>query len=173
MDQLLQLFRSTDSNSIGLKFIPLCSSEINYLDHKKLIGLKLDQDFFNYRLHNNPYTKNNYQLNIHEDNELKSSIIYTVNDNLCYILHMYSISDVHCINLIRSLIKHWTVKNCITIRYWGFRNNQVSINEISNLKKSGFTFLRNGISFVGLSLTEKKIDWQSILISRLASQGTG
>ncbi|MBK9283742.1 MAG: GNAT family N-acetyltransferase [Sphingobacteriaceae bacterium] len=172
VDQIIQSFKINKVLNTREEFIPLNSANLNYLGKNNAIGLKLDMDFFNYRIRNNPYSKNYYQLNIIEQNIINASLIFTVNRGLCYILHMFYTNEEQCAQLIRALMKYKHLKNCFTIRYWGFSHNEESKKEIEIFKSTGYTFLKNGISFVGLSLEGPDVDWKTLHISRLASQGT-
>lgn len=171
-DSLRLLLKSSAEVNCTEEKIALNSTNLNYIEQKEQYGLKLDEAFLNYRMYHNPYSSNYHQLSIRENGELKASVFYTVNNGLCYLLHLY-IKDVDSgKNLIRNLLKHDRLKNCFTIRFWGFHHNEELRKEEELLRSLGFTFLKNGISFVGLSLDKEELNWKNFLISRLASQGT-
>lgn len=152
--------------------VALNSASLNYLSDTNYTGLLLDESFLNYRLYNNPYSKNYFQFNLFDKESLVFSAFYTINHKVGYILHLHFNSE-NCANFIKQLIFETDLKNCHTIRFWGFTHNEISENEINHLKQSGFTFVNRGISFVGLNLAPKTdLDYRNFFVSRLASQGT-
>lgn len=151
--------------------VPLNSASLNYLSRSNT-GLLLDEAFLNYRLYNNPYSKNYFQFNVFENDKLRFSAFYTINNGVGYILHLY-FTDSEKNEYINQLIFETDLRNCHTIRFWGFTHNAVSDSEIKLLRKARFTFIQRGISFVGLNLTPKPcLDYMNLHLSRLASQGT-
>jgi N-acetylglutamate synthase-like GNAT family acetyltransferase len=152
--------------------IPLNSVALNYLADTNYTGLLLDENFLNYRLYNNPYSKNYFQFSVFENGKLRFSAFYTINNGVGYILHLYLTSSDES-DFIKQLIFETDLKNCHTIRFWGFTHNTISNAEIKLLKKNKFTFIHRGISFVGLNLEPKfSTDLTTLHVSRLASQGT-
>lgn len=171
-DSVLLLTKKYSNANCTDEQLPLNSELINYIQNEKHFGLKLDEAFLNYRMYKNPYSSNYFQLSIVENGEIKASVYYTVNNGLCYILHLYIKDPVAGKNLVRNLMAHEHLKNCFTIRFWGFTHNEELKEETELLRSVGFTFLNNGISFVGLSLNKEELNWSNFIVSRMASQGT-
>lgn len=172
LDSLLLITKKYSKTNCTDEKLALNSDKFNYLLNKNHFGLKLDEAFLNYRMYKNPYSGNYFQLSIIENGELKASVFYTVNKGLCYLLHLFFTDPSSGKTLIRNLIDHPNLKNCFTIRFWGFKHNEELQKEEELLRSIGFTFLKNGISFVGLSLDKEELNWDNFIISRLASQGT-
>jgi N-acetylglutamate synthase-like GNAT family acetyltransferase len=51
---------------------------INYIKYDKLFGLKLDQDFLNYRIHRNPYSANYKTITYRDSEGLQASLVYNL-----------------------------------------------------------------------------------------------
>ncbi len=150
---------------------------VNYIEYDKLFGLKLDQDFLNYRIHRNPYSANYRTINYRDSGVLKASIVYNITKkNIGFIIHLYFAKDLSVkirTAFISQVIKETTLKNTDLIRFWGFEHNKQNKDEVSILKNIQFIFLNRGISFVGLNLNKSlEIDFSNFVLSRMASQGT-
>jgi hypothetical protein len=152
--------------------IALNTAQFNYLSGSNCYGLKLDEAFLNYRLYTNPYSKNYFQCTYKEGEEVKASIIFTVNRGIGYILHIFMKDEVIGKDFLRTVLKKSKLAECFTVRFWGFKHNALNSKELDLLKNLNFTFVDKGISFVGMTLTKDSVSWKDFHLSRLASQGT-
>lgn len=171
------LFSKTESIVLDFENITYTNADFSYLKSNSLFGLKLDKDFLDYRIKNNPYNSNYYTVNYSENGALKASIKFNItNENVGYIIHSYFADDLSYSKLksfIINAIKQTKLNNCIVIRFWGFEHNIQNRMEIESLKKCNFVFLNRGISFVGLKLDRSiDINFSDFVLSRMASQGT-
>ena len=170
----LRLSKPKHSDEFTEKHLALNSGTLNYLHNSECTGLLLDEAFLNYRLYTNPYSKNNFQFTISQNDKILFSAFYTINNGVGYLLHLFFDTAVkNNSEFIKTLIFKSDLKNCNIIRFWGFNHNSLTVNEVNVLKKCHFTFINRGISFVGLKLSPKlNLDLKLLAVSRLASQGT-
>jgi hypothetical protein len=162
----------SDTNDINYN-----TSNINYIKYDNLFGLKLDDNFLNYRIHRNPYSTNYKTINYTESGVLKASLIYNITkENIGYIIQVYFANDLNDdkkVSFLSQAIKQTSLNKSKVIRFWGFNHNLQNREEIDVLTKCNFVFLDRGISFVGLKLNkELEIDFSNFVLSRMASQGT-
>lgn len=153
------------------------NQNFNYIYTNNLFGLKLNQEFIDYRININPYSKNYQTINYHKEGVLQASIIYNITkQNVGFIIHLYfapNLNNAVKTSFILQVIKQSDLKNTNLIRFWGFTHNQQNAQEVFVLKKCNFIFLNRGISFVGLRLNKSiEINFSNFVLSRMASQGT-
>ncbi len=140
-----------------------------HLEDQKLsdvesFSLLHDPKFLNWRLRTNPYPNNHlyYSLN-------GQAVICSHTEEVSYIMYLSpSIKEAFLNAVIADLSKRTNV-----LRFWGFTHNAAGRREIEILKRAGFFFTGQGISFVWKVLDEKKsLDVTNFVLSRLAAQGT-
>jgi N-acetylglutamate synthase-like GNAT family acetyltransferase len=173
---LFLFFSSSNKIEIDFDDIDYNNNRFNYLKHDKLFGLKLDQEFLDYRIARNPYNSNYKTVNYHLNGALKASIKFNrTKDNVAYIIHVFFADDLSLKTrnaFLLKAIQQSEIKKCTVIRFWGFNHNIENNKEIENLKESQFVFINRGIYFVGLKLTERSVNFKDFALSRMASQGT-
>lgn len=166
------------SRKIELDFnnIDYNSNHFNYIESNNLFGLKLDCEFLDYRINRNPYNSNYKTVNYYDSKALKASIKFNITkENIAYIIHVYFADDLSSRtrnSFLINTILQTEINRCSVIRFWGFNHNIENKREIECLKESQFVFINRGISFVGLNLTKRPINFNNFILSRMASQGT-
>jgi hypothetical protein len=162
---------------LSFEDVALNNSELNYLKHDELFGIKLDNKFLNYRINSNAYNSNYKTVNWIENGILKGSIRYIITkENVGFIIHAHfnkDLSEKESLLFLRNVILKTNLASCCVIRLWGFTHNIQNSNEVLLFKSAQFVFLRRGISFVGLQLDKNKsVPFSNFVLSRMASQGT-
>ena len=168
---------SVSSSKLDFSFVELNDNKFNYLQYNNSFGLKLDSDFINYRITNNPYNNNYNTVNYFKNDNLLVSLTYNINNQkVGYVIHLYvadKTSKKEFKQFLNKAIKTTDLKTCCALRFWGFSHNLQNQKEIYFLNSAGFTFIKRGISFVWLSLNQKlNFKPESFVLSRMASQGT-
>ena len=173
----LLFLKKTKRITLDTGHVSLNTDALNYVKQDDLFGLKLDKDFLNYRILNNPYSSNYETLSYNESGLLKASVTYNMTrEGIGYIIQLFfapGLSPETKTAFMATAIKSSSLKTCIALRYWGFDHNVHNSEEIDLLKKCNFVFIKRGISFVGLKLNPSSdINFSNFVLSRMASQGT-
>jgi hypothetical protein len=135
-----------------------------------------DLKFLGWRLRDNPYpNKHLYYSLVDDSGKQTASVICSHSGNVAYIMHMFFAPELpeqtkeHFLNaVVGDLSRKTTV-----LRFWGFIHNDTGRREVELLKKAGFVFTNQGISFVWKKLDEtSSLNVNNFALSRMAAQGT-
>jgi hypothetical protein len=137
--------------------------------------LKQDDQYTKWRIVDNSSDISYRTKQLFDGNKLLiAEIIYSHSKGIAYIEQMlfsHHLADTIRLGFIRKVISELQLGKSSIIRFVGFENNSIGKREARLLKKAGFIFAKRGASFVIKSLTENKIDVDSLLLSRLYFQG--
>jgi hypothetical protein len=138
--------------------------------------LQLDSKFLEWRLRANPYpNKHLYYSLIDNSGKQAGSVICSQAAEVSYIMHMafaHELPDETKLQFLNSVIHDLALQTSV-LRFWGFTHNNTGKQEIALLRRSGFMFTAQGISFVWKKLDEtSSLDVMNFALSRMASQGT-
>jgi GNAT superfamily N-acetyltransferase len=138
--------------------------------------LRLDSKFLDWRLRTNPYPNSHlYYSLINSSGKQVGSVVCSQSAEVSYIMHLAFSREVPegaKVNFINSVTRDLLTKTAV-LRFWGFVHNETGKQEVALLKKSGFFFTNQGISFVWKKLDEgSSLNAQDFSLSRMAAQGT-
>ncbi len=142
-----------------------------------LFNLSQDEEFLNWRLHENPNKLIYKSLSLlDEDKKHVAEIIYSVSGKIAYIeqiLYDKSLKERQVIRFIKNAITKIRKSNVSIIRFMGFNGNISNAKEMKFLGRLGFVFSNKGIPFVFKDISDNPADIKSksIFLSRLFTQG--
>jgi len=143
------------------------SREAFYLVH--------DSKFLGWRLRMNPYPNTHLYYSLVEANRAVATIVCTHTKEVSYIMHIgfaRNLSEETRERFLNAVVGDLSRKTNV-LRFWGFMHNKPGLEEIELLKRAGFIFTNQGISFVWKKLDEASpLDVKNFVLSRTASQGT-
>lgn len=138
--------------------------------------LRLDSKFLEWRLRTNPYPNSHlYYALVDNAGSQVGSVVCSRTAEVSYIMHLAFARELPegvKVNFINSVTRDLLTKTAV-LRFWGFTHNETGKKEISLLKKAGFFFTNQGISFMWKKLDEtSSLDVRNFGLSRMAAQGT-
>jgi hypothetical protein len=144
--------------------------------HSDAFFLQHDSEFLGWRLRKNPYPNNHLYYSLIDDaGKQKASVICSHSNGVAYIMHMVFAAELHGEmreHFLNAVIYDLSGKTDV-LRFWGFIHNESGREEVNLLKKSGFIFTNQGISFVWKKLdATTSLNVNNFVLSRLAAQGT-
>lgn len=162
--------------------------EGDFVDHNNLVSnhldsnaefycLNQDEDFINWRLHNNPHSITYKSLELRSNSEEKlAEIIYSLNGEVAYIEQLLlgnSLSRKTVSRFLKYSVLRIKMDNVSLIRFMGFGTNPYNIKEMDSLKRLGFLFTNKGIPFIFKNLSEDScgIGSKNLFLTRLYTQG--
>lgn len=145
----------------------------------KGFSIKADLPFLRWRIENNPYHTQIFNVYFYQNSEIVANLIFNHHKNGVWylILDTYAASlsvDEKKIILNRTidLLQEKENNTLSLIRTWDFSHNEYGKSEIGLREKVGFVHLERGISFVWKSLDDaNKLNVSDFNLSRIASQG--
>ncbi|MBK7966353.1 MAG: GNAT family N-acetyltransferase [Bacteroidetes bacterium] len=149
----------------------------NIANTNNLFLIQQSKSYLDWRIIRNPYD-NKYLEFIKEDEkgEIIASIIVNIRKGgLAYLEQIHFNSNLKYsvkLNLLKVALNYLLKHNEVNlIRFWGFKTNNINQEELSLLEDCGFFFVKKGTGFVYISLIDSAPDANSILLSRLYTQG--
>lgn len=135
-----------------------------------------DSKFLGWRLRDNPYPNNHlYYSLVNDSGKRLGVVVCSHSTEISYIMHLAferNLPDKTRRHFLNEVISDVSKKTDV-LRFWGFTHNETGLEEIDLLKRSGFIFTDQGISFVWKKLDEKSsLSVINFALSRMASQGT-
>jgi hypothetical protein len=157
--------------------------QTSFLDKNSLFESINNTDFLlqnseynNWRITTNPFKNDYVEYSLFLNNKVVANAIINYRSaGFAYIEQLIfegNLNENEQLFFIQQLIKIIKNKGAFLIRYWGFENNETSINLNKQLAACGFTFIKKGTGFVWKNLNEnKRISYQQLFLSRMFTQG--
>ena len=174
------VFTGKNNSEIDFKLGEFSSNEKlieNIANTNNLFLIQQSKSYLDWRIIRNPYD-NKYLEFIKEDEkgDIIASIIVNIRKGgLAYLeqIHFNSTLDYSAkINLLKVALNYiFKLKEVNLVRFWGFNTNKTNQEELKLLEDCGFFFVNKGTGFVYISLIDSAPDANSILLSRLYTQG--
>lgn len=135
-----------------------------------------DSDYNKWRITANPFKNDYVEYSLFlNDIVVANSIINYRSAGFAYIEQLIfegKLNKNEQLFFIQQLVKVIKDKGAFLIRYWGFENNEISININKQLTACGFTFIKKGTGFVWKNLNENnRISYNQLFLSRMFTQG--
>lgn len=167
--QSLQLVERNDPANLT----ELIGEELNQLAG----GLAIDQGaaYQNWRYSANPHMSDPWYLEFsHNGSPIGYAVINMTEGQVCYISEIkffWAVDDSTKRSSNQLLLDFIKGKGACLVRNWHFANNLVGERDIRITKESGFTLLDRGSHFVWMNLTKNRLNPNSVILTRSATQG--
>jgi hypothetical protein len=142
----------------------------------QLIFLLQDKDYLKWKISENPYPINykSYQL-LDDDNTLMAQVICSIQKDVCFIeqtLFDKNLTKKNIHFLLKNILGSLKNENICLVRYTGFKQNCLNLEEMNLLKCMGFIFTGKGEWFTFKNISgNSDIHSENIYLSRMYKQG--